>query len=228
LSCLLRAPALIAQGLCQRGTVHTRAALSFSHAQFRTAAGIVRITTGQVVSHRRKETVRNGLRVRHRTDPEVSAPQSLRMIRVSESLSASHPRDFQLTIPARRGLMYNQSNLLLAKACFDGTLELLTAAWKGLLGYAHHEFTGKTLDQIMEPGKPVANVIAAIFDERNPSPVELRVRSRDGQCKCLKLHRWFDSYERTEPTVFIMAEETPDSGRAPPAEPGGDVDRAAW
>src|SRR6185436_5480336 len=119
------------------------------------------------------------------------------------------------------------SNLLLAKACLDGTLELLTAAWKRLLGYGHHEFTGKTLDQIMEPGKPVATVIAAIFDERNPAPVELRVRSRDGQCKCLKLHRWFDSDERTGLAVFIVAEETPDSDTEPPAELSTGVERTA-
>jgi len=149
------------------------------------------------------------------------------MTRVSESLSASHPRDFQLAIPQRRGLTYDRSNLLLAKACLDGTLELLTAAWKRLLGYGHHEFTGKTLDQIMEPGKPVATVIAAIFDERNPAPVELRVRSRDGQCKCLKLHRWFDSDERTGLAVFIVAEETPDSDTEPPAELSTGVERTA-
>ncbi|HZM47178.1 MAG TPA: PAS domain-containing protein [Burkholderiales bacterium] len=125
-----------------------------------------------------------------------------------------------MAVAARRGLTYHRSNVLLAKACFDGTLELLTAAWQRLLGYGHQEFSGKTLHQIMEPDRPVAAVVAAIFDERNPAPVELKVRSSDGQCKCLKLHRRFDPYERT---VFIVAEETPESGSAPRAEPAGDV-----
>ena len=142
------------------------------------------------------------------------------MTSVAQSLFTSHPRDFQLAVAARRGLTYHRSNVLLAKACFDGTLELLTAAWQRLLGYGYQEFSEKTLRQIMEPGKPVDAVVAAIFDERNQAPVELTVRSNDGQCKCLKLHRRFDPYERT---VFIVAEETLEQGSAPPAQPDGDV-----
>jgi len=137
------------------------------------------------------------------------------MTSVAPSLSTSHPRDFQLAVAARRGLTYHRSDVLLAKASFNGTLELLTAAWHRLLGYGHQDIPGKTLRQIMEPGKPVAAVVAAIFDERNPEPVELKVRTNDGQCKCLKLHRWFDPYERT---VFIVAEETLESGGVTPAE----------
>jgi hypothetical protein len=141
------------------------------------------------------------------------------MTSFTQGLSTGHPRDFQLTLAARRGLTYHRSDVLLAKACFDGTLELLTAAWQRLLGYGHQEFSEKTLRQIMEPGKPVAAVVAAIFDERNPAPVELKVRGNDGQCKCLKLHRRFDPYERT---VFIVAEETLEQDSAPPAHMGGD------
>jgi len=139
---------------------------------------------------------------------------------VAQGLSTSAPRDFRLAVAARRGLTYHRSDVLLAKACFDGTLELLTAAWQRLLGYGHREFSGKTLRQIMEPGKSVAAVVAAVFDERNPAPVELKLRCNDGQCKCLKLHRRFDPYERT---VFIVAEETLEQPSAPPAQPGGCV-----
>ena len=141
------------------------------------------------------------------------------MTNVAQGLSSA-PQDFRLAVAARRGLTYHRSDVLLAKACSDGTLELLTAAWQRLLGYGHREFSGKTLRQIMEPGKPVAAVVAAIFDERNTAPVELKVRGNDGQCKCLKLHRRFDPYDRT---VFIVAEETPEPGSAPPVQPGGGV-----
>ena len=142
------------------------------------------------------------------------------MTSIEQRLSTSHPRDFRLILAARRGLTYHRSDVLLAKACSDGTLELLTAAWQKLLGYGQREVLGKTLRQIMEPGKPVGAVIAAIFDEWDPAPVELKVRGNDGRCKCLKLHRRLDPYERS---VFIVAEEMLESGSVPPAQPRADV-----
>jgi hypothetical protein len=40
-------------------------------------------------------------------------------------------------------------------------------------------------------------------------PVDLTVLSRDGNAKCLRLHRRFDSYSDR---IFIMAEETAETG----------------
>ena len=115
---------------------------------------------------------------------------------------ASHPDDFQLAVLSAPGHTYEWSNVLLARAHFNGTLELLTAAWERLLGYGRQEFAGKTLCQLMEPRKPAA--IAAILDELNPGPVDLKVRCRNGESKSLRLHRWLDPVERK---MFIVAEE---------------------
>lgn len=125
------------------------------------------------------------------------------MEEISKTKFSSHPDDFQLAVLSAPGHTYEWSNVLLARAHFNGRLELLTAAWERLLGYGRQEFAGKTLCQLMEPRKPAA--VAAILDELNPGPVDLKLRCRDGQGKCLRLHRQFDPYERT---VYILAEET--------------------
>jgi hypothetical protein len=94
---------------------------------------------------------------------------------------------------------------MLARANFNGTLELLTAAWGRLLGYGRHEFEGKTLRQLMGSSKTAAaDAVVAILDERNMNPVDLTVRSRAGEAKCLRLHRRLDAYADK---VFILAEE---------------------
>jgi PAS domain-containing protein len=126
------------------------------------------------------------------------------MERIPKTNSSSHPDDFQLAVHVSPGHVYERSNALLARAHFNGTLELLTAGWERLLGYGRQEFAGKTLCQLLEPRKPVAAAVAAILDESNPRPVDLKVRCRDGQGKYLRLHRMFDPYERT---VYILAEE---------------------
>lgn len=57
-----------------------------------------------------------------------------------------------------------------------------------------------------------------------PGPVALRVRRRDGQGICLKLHRRFDPYVRA---VYILAEETSDdSPDIPQVREGRSRDRA--
>ena len=81
----------------------------------------------------------------------------------------------------------------------------MTSAWERLLGYARHEFAGKTLRQIMGLGERIpVTAIAAILDERNPAPVEINMCCRNGQIKSLRLHRRFDLDERA---VYILAEE---------------------
>jgi hypothetical protein len=58
----------------------------------------------------------------------------------------------------------------------------------------------------LEERIPIA-AIAAILDERNAAPVDLKLFSRSGQLKSLRLHRRFDLDERA---VYILAEETAD------------------
>jgi PAS domain-containing protein len=122
--------------------------------------------------------------------------------------STRHPDDLELSVIVGPGYAYEWSNLLLAKARFSGRLELLTSAWEKMLGYACHEFAGKTLRQIMglEPPVRIA-AVAAILDEQNPAPVDLKVFCRNGQIKSLRLHRRFAP---DEDAVYILAEETAD------------------
>ena len=116
------------------------------------------------------------------------------------------------------GHTYEWSNILLAKVRYSGTFELMTVAWERLLGYARHEFEGKTLRQIMGLNELVPiTAIAAILDERNPGPVDLKLYCRNGKLKNLRLHRRFDRDERA---VYILAEEAGEHGpedRAPRA-----------
>jgi hypothetical protein len=116
------------------------------------------------------------------------------------------PGDFTLAVHANPGDTYEWSKVLLARAHFNGTLELLTAAWELVLGYGRHEFEGKTLSQLMGSNETdAAGVVVAILDERNMDPVDLTLRSRGGQAKRLRLHRRLDAYSHK---VFIVAEET--------------------
>jgi hypothetical protein len=114
------------------------------------------------------------------------------------------PTDFTLAVHVTPGDTYEWSKVLLARASFNGTLELLTAAWERVLGYGRHEFAGKTLGKLMRSGQPGA-AVAAILDERNADPVDLTLRCRDGAAKRFRLHRRLDAYAHK---VFIVAEET--------------------
>jgi hypothetical protein len=117
--------------------------------------------------------------------------------------------DFRLAMHVSPGDNYEWSNVLLARANFTGTLELLTAAWERALGYGRAEFEGKTLCQLMWSSKTAAaGAVAAILDERNAAPVDLTVRCRGGEAKCFRLHRRLDEYAHK---MFIVAEEIPAS-----------------
>ena len=120
---------------------------------------------------------------------------------------SGRPRDFRLAVHVSAGDTYEWSKVLLARAHFDGTLELLTAAWELVLGYGRREFEGKTLSQLMGSNEThAADVVVAILDEHNMDPVDLTLRSRRGDAKRLRLHRRLDAYTHK---VFIVAEETP-------------------
>src|ERR1700741_2309109 len=116
------------------------------------------------------------------------------------------PADLKLAVHVTTGDTFEWSQVLLARASFSGTLELLTAAWETFLGYGRHEFEGKTLGQLMGSDEAVADAVEAILDERNMAPVELTMRSREGEAKRLRLHRRFDEYGKR---MLIVAEEAP-------------------
>ena len=116
-----------------------------------------------------------------------------------------HPADFTLAVNVGTGETYEWSKVLLAKATYTGTLELLTAAWERLLGYGREEFAGKTLRHLLRSNEAAAaRAVAAILDEGNMEPIEITVRCRRGEAKRLRLHRRFDAYSRK---MYILAEE---------------------
>jgi hypothetical protein len=109
--------------------------------------------------------------------------------------SARRPEDFKLAVHVTD--VYRRSKVLLARAHFDGTFQLLTAAWETALGYAPHEFEGKTLCDLMGSGEKAA-----------ADAVDLTVRTGSGEARYLRFHRRLDGYERT---IFIVAEQDPAS-----------------
>jgi hypothetical protein len=117
------------------------------------------------------------------------------------------PADLTLAMHVTAGDTYEWSKVLLARAKFDGTMELLTAAWENTLGYGRQELAGKTLGKLMRSARPAA-VVAAILDERHCDPVDLTLRCRSGAAKRFTLHRRVDEYLRQ---VFIVAEQRPSS-----------------
>jgi len=118
------------------------------------------------------------------------------------------PIDLRLVVHDTLSDSYESSTVLLAKAGFDGTLQLLTSAWERALGYAREEFKGKTLlDLMWSNPRSAAAAAAAILDALNMSPVDLRLRCANGSGKSLTLHRLYDKGEHT---MYIVAEECPD------------------
>jgi hypothetical protein len=114
------------------------------------------------------------------------------------------PRDFKLAVHVSPGDTYEWSEVLLARAHLDGTLELLTAAWGRMLGYGRYEFSGKTLGHLISSGERLAATVAAILDDANMDPVDVTLRCRRGETKTLRLHRRYDAHT---PQMFIFAEE---------------------
>ena len=107
-------------------------------------------------------------------------------------------------MPTNAGDTYEWSKIMLASA-YDGTLELLTAAWATTLGYGREELKHKTLGQLMGSGVPATTaMVASILDERNAEPLKLTLRCRNGCNKSFDLHRRHDRHGHT---VYLMAEE---------------------
>jgi hypothetical protein len=113
--------------------------------------------------------------------------------------------DLKLAVRVNPGDTFEWSKILLARANFNGTLELLTAAWERVLGYGRRELEGKTLGQLMGSSRTAAaDTVVAILEERSMDPVDLTVLSRAGEAKSLRLHRRLDAYADK---IFILAEQ---------------------
>jgi PAS domain S-box-containing protein len=133
------------------------------------------------------------------------------------------PTDLSLVVHDSLSDSYELSSVLLATADFEGTLQLLTSGWERLLGYGRQELKGKTLrDLLWSDHCGAADAVAAILERVRMTPVELRVRCRNGQGKRLRLHRRYDKHEQM---MYIVADETP--GRPATARAGHDERRPA-
>jgi hypothetical protein len=121
------------------------------------------------------------------------------------SPASNRPLDFRLVLHDRLPHSYETSDVLLAKAGFDGTLQLLTSAWERVLGYGRKEFNAKTLAHLTwcNP-RSAAAAAGAILNPLEMAPIDLRVRCRSGFGKSLRLHRLYDREERM---MYIVAEE---------------------
>ena len=129
----------------------------------------------------------------------------------SASTASNGPTDLRLVVHDTLPDGYESSKVLLAKAGFDGTLQLLTSAWEQVLGYGREELKDKSLFHFMWSNpRSTAAAAAAIMDEVNMGCVDLRLRCRDGRGKCLTLHRLYD---KDEHMMYIVAEETPEGAR---------------
>lgn len=121
------------------------------------------------------------------------------------SAASPCPRDFRLVFHNSLSDSYEMSQVLLASADFDGTLQLLTSGWERALGYGRDELKGKTLTDLLWPDRRgAARTVAAILDPLSTDAVELRVRCRSGAGRRFTLHRHYDKQERM---VYIVAEE---------------------
>lgn len=125
---------------------------------------------------------------------------------------ASCPLDLRLVRHRRHSGSYEKTKVLLARADFDGTLQLLSSGWEAALGYPCGKCDGCTLRQLMWSNPAgAAAVVAAILDVLEMGPVDMRVCGGDGRAKGFRLHRHYDRQERL---MYIVAEETAAAERA--------------
>lgn len=137
--------------------------------------------------------------------------------------AANCPPDFRLVLHQSLPDSYELSQVLLAKAGFDGTLQLLTSGWERTLGYPREELNRGTLLHLMwSIQRNAAAAVAAILDDLDMAPVDVRMRCRDGRAKGFRLHR---HYDKREGMMYILAEET--EAGAPEAKRSGEERRFA-
>jgi PAS domain-containing protein len=107
-----------------------------------------------------------------------------------------------ITLDCRRPL--RPFEIFLACLRANGTLELITGAWEGFLGYSRAELDGSSLYDLLAPeGDAARALVRALGDPRQPEPVLLEVRERAGAVKRLRVYRRFDEYE---PSVYLACE----------------------
>lgn len=116
------------------------------------------------------------------------------------------PQNFRLVLHDSLSEGYEMSQVLLAKAGFDGTLQLLTSGWERALGYPRAELNRRTLLELLwSDRRNAAAAVTAILDDLDMAPVNLRMRCRNGRGKHLTLHRHYDRRERM---MYIVAVES--------------------
>jgi PAS domain-containing protein len=121
--------------------------------------------------------------------------------------SASHLSDLSVVLHDSLSDSYEISRVLLAKAGFDGKLQLLPSGWERALGFRRAELASKTLRDLMWCNtRSTAAAATSILDEQNANPVDVRLRCRDGRGKDFRLHRHYDRRERM---MCMLAEEIP-------------------
>ena len=115
------------------------------------------------------------------------------------------PVNLRLVFHHRLSHVYDLSPVLLARAGYDGTLQLMTSSWERTLGYRAAELGERTLLQLMwHDVRAAAAAVAAILDEHDLAPVQLRLRCRGGVGRSFRLHRHFDRNERL---MYIVADQ---------------------
>jgi PAS domain-containing protein len=122
--------------------------------------------------------------------------------------------DLILVLSASPGKTCRQSKIMLARVRRSGTFELLTvAAWAGALGYRAGELSGKSLHQLLQLERGAASeFVAALLDEKETRPLEVKLRCKDERRKCFRLYRRFDPHEQA---VFVVADEVPEERPEP-------------
>lgn len=124
--------------------------------------------------------------------------------------ASNDPADLRLILHRNLADSYELTKILLAKAAFDGALQLLTSGWERVLGYSRRELSVKMLSQLLgSDRRSAAGTVARILDTFDMRPVALRLRARDGLGKNFTLHRLYDAHEHT---MYIVAEEISGSG----------------
>lgn len=122
------------------------------------------------------------------------------------STAGDRSGNFALLLHENLSDSYELSQVLLAVAAFDGTLQLLTSGWERMLGYGRAELRGKTFRQLLACGeRDAAPAVAAILDRDHARPVEVRMRHRNGLAKAFTLHRHYDPDEHL---MYLVAEES--------------------
>ena len=111
-----------------------------------------------------------------------------------------------LVLCVKPGRSYAQSDVMLARLCPNGIIELTNwAAWARALGYPPKELSGKSLRELMALDQRAADdIVAALLDTAAVEPLDVTLRCKDARCKCLRLHRRFDPDAQA---VFLVAEE---------------------